>query len=128
MKNFNLSEWALRHRSLVTYFMLVIVVAGIWSYFEAWLNILGVLVPPIGIILILDQLVFAAKRVGAGGGLYWKPLAAWAIGAAVALGTHFGAPELSDAVPAGGVQRTGPPVAPGVAPPSRTRASSHWSR
>jgi multidrug efflux pump subunit AcrB len=34
MKNFNLSEWALRHRSLVTYFMLVIVVAGIGSYFR----------------------------------------------------------------------------------------------
>jgi len=29
---FNLSEWALRHRSLVTYFMLVIAAAGIWSY------------------------------------------------------------------------------------------------
>jgi len=32
MKRFNLSEWAIRHRSLVTYFMLVIVVAGIFSY------------------------------------------------------------------------------------------------
>ena len=32
MMRFNLSEWAIRHRSLVTYFMLVIVVAGIWSY------------------------------------------------------------------------------------------------
>ena len=32
MKSFNLSEWALRHRSLVTYFMLVIVVAGVGSY------------------------------------------------------------------------------------------------
>jgi len=32
MKSFNLSEWALRHRALVTYFMLVIVVAGIGSY------------------------------------------------------------------------------------------------
>src|SRR5581483_6353319 len=30
----NLSEWALRHRSLVTYFMLVIAAAGIWSYFR----------------------------------------------------------------------------------------------
>ena len=28
---FNLSEWALRHRSLVTYFMLIIAVAGVWS-------------------------------------------------------------------------------------------------
>jgi multidrug efflux pump subunit AcrB len=32
MKHFNISDWALRHRSLVTYFMLVIVVAGIGSY------------------------------------------------------------------------------------------------
>jgi multidrug efflux pump len=29
---FNLSEWALRHRSLVTYLMLIIAVAGVWSY------------------------------------------------------------------------------------------------
>ncbi|HXQ65440.1 MAG TPA: efflux RND transporter permease subunit [Alphaproteobacteria bacterium] len=34
MKTFNLSEWAIRHRSLVTYFMLVIVVAGVASYFR----------------------------------------------------------------------------------------------
>ncbi|HTZ81383.1 MAG TPA: efflux RND transporter permease subunit, partial [Stellaceae bacterium] len=32
MNGFNLSEWAIKHRSLVTYFMLVIVVAGIASY------------------------------------------------------------------------------------------------
>ncbi|HTY67720.1 MAG TPA: efflux RND transporter permease subunit [Alphaproteobacteria bacterium] len=32
MPRFNLSEWAISHRSLVTYFMLVIVVAGIGSY------------------------------------------------------------------------------------------------
>ncbi len=73
-------------------------VAGIWSYFATWLNILGVLVPPIGVIIILDQLVFASRRPPAGSGLYWKPFAAWAIGAAVALMTHFYAPQLSDAV------------------------------
>ena len=32
MKGFNLSDWALGHRSLVWYFMLVFVVAGIFSY------------------------------------------------------------------------------------------------
>ena len=32
MKGFNLSDWALSHRSLVWYFMLVFVVAGIFSY------------------------------------------------------------------------------------------------
>lgn len=34
MKGFNLSEWAIRHRSLVAYFMLVLVIAGIGSYFR----------------------------------------------------------------------------------------------
>ena len=32
MNRFNLSEWAIRRRSLVTYFMLVIVIAGVASY------------------------------------------------------------------------------------------------
>ncbi|HTZ80848.1 MAG TPA: efflux RND transporter permease subunit [Stellaceae bacterium] len=32
MTGFNLSEWALCHRSLVAYLMLVIAVAGVWSY------------------------------------------------------------------------------------------------
>lgn len=74
----------------------VAAVAGIWSYFATWLNILGVLVPPIGIVLILDQLVFARRRATAA--IAWKPFAAWAIGAGGALLTHFYAPQLSDAV------------------------------
>ncbi len=32
MKRFNLSDWALEHRSLVWYFMLVFVLAGVFSY------------------------------------------------------------------------------------------------
>ena len=32
MKSFNLSDWALSHRSLVWYFMLVFVIAGVASY------------------------------------------------------------------------------------------------
>jgi multidrug efflux pump len=32
MTRVNLSEWAIRHRSLVTYFMLMIVIAGVGSY------------------------------------------------------------------------------------------------
>ena len=32
MRRFNLSEWAIGHRSLVTYLMLVLAVAGVWSY------------------------------------------------------------------------------------------------
>ncbi len=32
MKKFNLSEWALEHRSLVWYFMIIFTIAGIFSY------------------------------------------------------------------------------------------------
>ncbi len=38
MKSFNLSEWAIRHRTLVTYFMLVLMVAGIASYLRLGRN------------------------------------------------------------------------------------------
>ena len=32
MKRFNLSQWAIGHRSLVAYLMLIVAVAGISSY------------------------------------------------------------------------------------------------
>jgi multidrug efflux pump subunit AcrB len=34
MKSFNLSDWALEHRSLVWYFMIAFMVAGLFSYFQ----------------------------------------------------------------------------------------------
>ena len=34
MKPFNLSDWALDHRSLVWYFMIVFMVAGLFSYLD----------------------------------------------------------------------------------------------
>lgn len=38
MKNFNLSDWAIRHRSLVTFLMLVTLIAGIGAYFQLGRN------------------------------------------------------------------------------------------
>jgi len=38
MTHFNLSEWALKHRSLVAYFMIVAVAAGVASYFRLGRN------------------------------------------------------------------------------------------
>ena len=38
MTGFNLSEWAIRHRSLVVFLMLILVVAGIGSYFRIGRN------------------------------------------------------------------------------------------
>ena len=73
-------------------------VAGIWSYFATWLNILGVLVPPIGVIIILDQLVFASRRSSASIGSVLEAVRRVGDRRAVALVTHFYAPQLSDAI------------------------------
>lgn len=82
----------------------LLAVAGIWSYFEQWLTLLGVIVPPIGIVVILDQLILPRFGLGsrAPGAsvarLRWQPFAAWAGGSTAALLTHGLAPWLSDAV------------------------------
>ena len=34
MKSFNLSEWALDHRSMVWFFMIIFTVVGVFSYFN----------------------------------------------------------------------------------------------
>jgi cytosine permease len=75
---------------------LVAALAGVWSHFAAWLNLLGIFVPPIGAVLILDQLrPRAARAVTA-----WRaaPFAAWAIGSLAAFAVHLWAPQLSEAV------------------------------
>ncbi|MEU4313085.1 cytosine permease [Nocardia sp. NPDC024068] len=79
----------------------VLAVAGIWSYFEQWLNLLGVVVPPIGAVVILDQLVLPRFGLGASerrARWHWPAFTAWAGGAVAALITHEFAPWLSDAV------------------------------
>jgi cytosine permease len=83
---------------------IVLAVAGIWSHFEQWLNLLGVIVPPIGTVLILDQLVlahFAPTVPGTDAGpaqIRWASFVAWAAGSTAALLAHSFASWLSDAV------------------------------
>jgi cytosine permease len=73
--------------------------AGIWNHFLDWLNILGVFVPPIGAVIITDQLFLArasARREEAP--LRIVALAAYAAGAGAAALVHYLAPEYSDAL------------------------------
>ena len=35
----------------------ILAVLGIWSFFLSWLNLLGIFVPPIGAVVITDQLL-----------------------------------------------------------------------
>lgn len=72
---------------------------GIWSLFLQWLNFLGIFVPPIGAVMIVDQIfvrhytyveTVPLFRIGA--------FVAWLAGAAVAIFVHYVAPSYSEAV------------------------------
>jgi cytosine permease len=76
-----------------------VALAGVWSHFLSWLVILSVFVPPIGAVLIADQVLLrgaAESRVV--GAVRPTAFAAWAIGAGFAALVHYEAPQWSDAV------------------------------
>jgi len=109
-------------------------VAGVWTLFADWLNILGVFVPPIGAVLITDQLLLrrqAAHRAAT----TFRPtaFAAWAVGAVVAGVVHFTAPAYAEAVAgilAAGLaylaitRLTAGPPAPATSPPAASASAS----
>jgi len=78
---------------------IVIAAANVWALFIPWLSLLGILVPPIGAVMIAD-LYFV--RPGAGIAADWRPKAfmAWVFGSLVAYGVETFAPQFSTAVSA----------------------------
>lgn len=72
-------------------------VLGVWNYFIDWLNILGVLVPPIGSIIILDQYLLKSALTADTpvSNFRTRPFLAWALGSLAALIVNFRAPGLS---------------------------------
>jgi cytosine permease len=78
----------------------IVVAAGnVWAFFIEWLSLLGILVPPIGAIILVDQYVV---RRGATTTTDWRGTAflAWAIGSAVAFIVETMMPSLSTAISA----------------------------
>lgn len=82
-----------------------IAAAGVWSEFTTWLVLLGVIVPPIGAVMLTDHLVVRrgqspARAFSLEGLPAYRPapIVAWAIGAAAALGSHYAAPQLAEVV------------------------------
>src|SRR6202167_3547089 len=78
----------------------IFVAAGnVWAFFIQWLSLLGILVPPIGAIILVDQYVL---RPNAGISADWRPLPfiAWAIGSICAYVVEKGFPEFSTAISA----------------------------
>lgn len=77
---------------------IVVAALGIWGFFVNWLVLLGVIVPPIGAVIIVDQLLMRRRQVSFVPNIRWQPFAAWGIGSLLALLANLGAPGLSTVV------------------------------
>lgn len=76
---------------------IAIAAGNVWAFFIQWLTLLGILVPPIGAIILVDQYI---SRKGAEIDRDWRPMAflSWAIGSAVGLAVEYYAPGWSTAI------------------------------
>lgn len=80
----------------------VIAASGAWSQFTNWLIVLGVIVPPIGAVILTDHLLLRRReseqsRFSLTGlpPYRWAAVGAWGVGSGAALATNFAAPQLS---------------------------------
>ncbi|MGW2939012.1 cytosine permease [Streptomyces sp. NPDC001156] len=73
----------------------IIAALGIWNYFIDWLNLLGVIVPPIGVIIVVDQTLVRRGGRDAIPRVRWQPFTAWAVGSGLALVANYWAPGAS---------------------------------
>ena len=77
----------------------ILAFAGIWGLFLEWLSLLGVVVPPIGAVIIADQLILGRMRQSHETSHYrGTAFAAWAIGAIAAVIAHVWAPGVCEAL------------------------------
>ncbi|QKI88119.1 purine-cytosine permease family protein [Thiomicrorhabdus xiamenensis] len=76
---------------------IVIAATNVWAFFIEWLSLLGILVPPIGAIILIDQYLM---RKDSEIDTDWRPKAfiAWAIGSVAAFIVEKSFPGLSTAV------------------------------
>ncbi|KQL38230.1 cobalamin biosynthesis protein [Bacillus sp. FJAT-25509] len=74
---------------------LIVAVSGIYNHFFNWLVLLGVIIPPIGAIMIMDRLVL--RKNDSANLVNWRPLAffVWILSSVIALYCNFYAPHLS---------------------------------
>jgi cytosine permease len=75
----------------------LLALAGIWNLFLTWLSLLGLLVPPIGAVMIVDQL-FSRREQDTGERYRASAFIAWAIGSLAAVLVHLWLPSLGEAL------------------------------
>jgi cytosine permease len=78
---------------------IAIAAGNVWAFFIEWLSLLGILVPPIGAIILVDQYL---TRTGVVTTEEWRPSAflAWAAGSIAAFAVEKLAPEYCTAISA----------------------------
>ncbi|KQZ22876.1 allantoin permease [Mesorhizobium sp. Root552] len=78
-------------------FGIAIAAGNVWSYFVPWLNLLGILVPPVGAIFVVH--FYTVSREPGPVGL-WRPtaFAAWGIGSLTAYLIDYLAPQMSTSI------------------------------
>jgi cytosine permease len=77
----------------------LLALAGVWSLFLNWLNLLGILVPPIGAVIIVDQMLIRHySQTQAVEDFRGSAFLAWGAGAVVAVLAHYLAPWFSEAL------------------------------
>jgi cytosine permease len=52
----------------------------VWNHFIDWLSLLGIIVPPIGAVIIVDQII-SRKNADITDSIRTKPFVAWGLGA-----------------------------------------------
>lgn len=76
---------------------IIVGISGVYNHFVTWLGILGIIVPPIGAVIIMDQF-FIRKNADITENIRYKSFISWGIGALIGLIVEFNAPYLSTAV------------------------------
>ncbi|MFA5122941.1 cytosine permease [Zavarzinia sp.] len=79
---------------------IAVAATNVWAFFIQWLSLLGILVPPIGTIILVDQYL-TRGAAGVERAFRPAPFVAWAIGSAFAFVVEFYMPGLSTALSSG---------------------------
>ena len=76
---------------------IIVAATNVWAYFIEWLTILGILVPPIGAIILVDQYVLK-NSLDRFTDWHSSAFIAWIAGSAAGLAIEFYSPSLSTAI------------------------------
>jgi cytosine permease len=83
----------------------LIAMTNAWNYFIDWLNFLGIIVPPIGAVILADHMLPWSRHAGHDPFdltgiqvIRYTPFIAWACGSLVALFLNYNAPEFSTVI------------------------------